>query len=1457
MPRIRTRHLICGWSVLVVGVSALCLAGAVVGVASPVRAAPRPLPDTTEGIHVFNDQLLNLTPGRIAFAVSHYAGTQKMTRADADALRAVDPDFVILHYRLALGLGYRATAGACSPTGEYIYIIDTSWVREWPDDATLQDSWFYLVDGSRVYGCGWGWYLVDLDDPAWRTWWSDAVLGQLAANDDDGLFADTFSVPNYLGGDTFDPPLPAYDPAFEAEWTARMERFMTYLQGRLGGNYYLIPNVGQWVTSRDTVDYSLADGVMIEGFGYDTLAAFGADDWKLQLDRVLGLVRLGRAVLGQAYEVDNVNDRLFTLGSYLLVKGTRTYVNLDTGLTPEWWPEYEIPIGTPTTPLPTRIDDLYDAPYGVHVREYTNGRVLVNSGNSARSVPLGETLYRADPSGGGTVPSSGVLPSSWMVNYTAVSTVVVPARGAVIVVRDPTGTSPSATPAPTATATPTVPPTATRTPTPLPAATIGGTIRYHATDAPVPDTGVALTGPTSTTVTTDAAGAYTASAVTGDTWTLTPEKTGGAVDAVSALDAVYVLQAAVGLRVFDAMQTLACDVSGNGALSSYDAALILQYVVGLLPRLPVAERCASDWAFVPNPAPAPNQRTISPVNTTTTCQRGAIAYEPLAGSVAAQDFRAVLYGDCTGNWQPPAATPTATATASPSPTVTRTATPTASGTDTPTATPTFVGTPGASVVTERWGAHSSATHIGTAMDMSLNELQPTWSANNGSTIIVGEPTGGRHWGLVRFDLGALGSTTVVRSARLRLALFAHSEPRDLWLPAYPVVDPDGRGLWSESAATFAQRRPGVPWSAQGNLATSVGAEVGRAYVGNLPQWNTTWVEWDVTDAVRQWVINPAANQGLALPAPSGALFESASRENGDASTRPYLEIAYEGPNPNRPAQVTGAGATHRSGQTFVTWNEQSAGGAEVRYRVYRSTQPIDAATIDQATLLAEVEPDSGAYVHETSGCSNGSGCSPIGQQRFVIADDGSPLPVGVGLFVHTVHDGGPGYYAVTRVVDGNENRDDFGANRVDALPEGEATPRPVRVWTNATGTGWVFTQFMDHAVWNAQVEGYAYNFYVGVPAGYSAAGPAWPLMMQLHAYTGTYRLPASPGTGGTDYGWPIVQVFPDDRTNTWWFGFGANAAHVDRRLADAPVVDYTHRRLDAILDFVAGNWNVDANRQYLFGGSMGGSGTVNYGLRRGDRFAAIYAESAMTDFAQAGAAGGTAWETGGITALWGTRAQALPTTHGMSVWDWYDLQSWVSANPAAALPFLADHHGRNDDVIDWETQGAPWYPALEAGRHGMVGVFDASGHSWPGFVADSTVFQLTDFAFRRDESFPAFSRAANSDDPAVTTGCRNCRLEWSSSWLDFAGPPLDMPARYEIVLRTTNGANTTVDVTPRRLQQFVVAAGASYAWEHRRLADDALLGGGTAVADGDGLLTVSDVPVLAAGTRLVIVPAGG
>jgi hypothetical protein len=113
-------------------------------------------------------------------------------------------------------------------------------------------------------------------------------------------------------------------------------------------------------------------------------------------------------------------------------------------------------------------------------------------------------------------------------------------------------------------------------------------------------------------------------------------------------------------------QQMACDATGNGAISALDASRILQLKVGLITTLPVADatHCNSDWAFNPTPVAAPNQMVTPYLTTSTGCQRGRISYQPLVAPASGQDFVAILYGDCTGNWQP-APTPTPTGAALP------------------------------------------------------------------------------------------------------------------------------------------------------------------------------------------------------------------------------------------------------------------------------------------------------------------------------------------------------------------------------------------------------------------------------------------------------------------------------------------------------------------------------------------------------------------------------------------------------------------------------------------------------------------------------------------------------------------------------------------------------------------------------------------------------------------------
>ena len=211
--------------------------------------------------------------------------------------------------------------------------------------------------------------------------------------------------------------------------------------------------------------------------------------------------------------------------------------------------------------------------------------------------------------------------------------------------------TPTATETATAEATATATSTAEATPTATAPPALAGAIRYYVEDRPVADVGVMLLGDVQDTTTTDASGAYAFSSAMGDVGVL-PGKLGDFNDAITSLDAVYVLEAVADLRTLDADQMLAADVTADGTVSTLDAVRILELQAGLITRLPAALLCKSDWLFVPVAEPTPGQTATAPQVGDESCTPGRLDYEDLVPPLADRDFRAILLGDVTGNWQP-------------------------------------------------------------------------------------------------------------------------------------------------------------------------------------------------------------------------------------------------------------------------------------------------------------------------------------------------------------------------------------------------------------------------------------------------------------------------------------------------------------------------------------------------------------------------------------------------------------------------------------------------------------------------------------------------------------------------------------------------------------------------------------------------------------------------------------
>jgi hypothetical protein len=275
-------------------------------------------------------------------------------------------------------------------------------------------------------------------------------------------------------------------------------------------------------------------------------------------------------------------------------------------------------------------------------------------------------------------------------------------------------------------------------------------------------------------------------------------------------------------------------------------------------------------------------------------------------------------------------------------------------------------------------------------------------------------------------------------------------------------------------------------------------------------------------------------------------------------------------------------------------------------------------------------------------------------------------------------------------------------------------------------------------------------------------------------------------------------------------------------------------------------------------------------------FAAAYASEPLTDMSRSGDAGGVDWRPD-VDWKWGRVVDDLPVSieapgdwatsvaryAGTGVYTWQDHASQiVSRRGDDAVPFGVAH-GTRDDVVEWPTQGEPFYPALTASSRCVGGAIRAADHTWLGFdglpatlAADASLVPFAGLRVVRDETVPGLGPDAAS--PAWPPGGEvdlGTGIAWSASWDAWAGPPVDLETQWSMALRAVDGSAHVVDLTPRRLQRFVVRPGLDYGWQIVTL-DGHTLGTGIVSADADGLLTVPGVPIDEVGVRVTITAPG-
>jgi hypothetical protein len=391
----------------------------------------RTFPDTYASIALLVDQLPSMSVAQMKFATSHYVGTEKQVLPVTKALRAYNPAFLVLHYHLAMWQSAPATQ----------FILDgTMWGNDYPT-VTTSEAWFWHdAQGQRVTSSADQKLLMNVSVQGFQQYWAQSLEQQVADGQYDGIMFDSAS-PALLQGecggsgtgqDSRLAGTAARSTGFTelggATWVAAWQTWIAALSATLSSQgIALIPNTSAFTTGWDNTDYTLSPGAFIEGFAG---TGFAVSDWQASTNELLKLASLDRIMILQNYlsSAADVATRMYYLGNYLLVKGHHTYLDYFAGGPLEWYPEWAVDLGPPTTPTTTDVATLDSG--GVYRRDFQKGSVLVNPTSSPVTVQLGATRQKLVPSGGGSVDASGSTPGS--VAMQAVTSVVVGATSAVV-----------------------------------------------------------------------------------------------------------------------------------------------------------------------------------------------------------------------------------------------------------------------------------------------------------------------------------------------------------------------------------------------------------------------------------------------------------------------------------------------------------------------------------------------------------------------------------------------------------------------------------------------------------------------------------------------------------------------------------------------------------------------------------------------------------------------------------------------------------------------------------------------------------------------------------------------------------------------------------------------------------------------------------------------------------------
>lgn len=559
--------------------------------------------------------------------------------------------------------------------------------------------------------------------------------------------------------------------------------------------------------------------------------------------------------------------------------------------------------------------------------------------------------------------------------------------------------------------------------------------------------------------------------------------------------------------------------------------------------------------------------------------------------------------------------------------------------------------------------------------------------------------------------------------------------------------------------------------------------------------------------------------------------------------------------------VTGLTATQRGGQTFLTWNNLP--GVNWTYRAYACSSSVENAQslYDGGEIMGEVG-DSSAVDRRMS--------TLLGQILTFRTDSlATPLSPSRGLLVITPPTSRQRWYAVTAESAGRGEYLVFrpGENTLlEPLIEWLETPKPIFqrlvTWPVVFEDRVLFTSNIDRPDFPAMCSRMGWPTHLGIIRGI----PGRPMTINGHGRGGSLINTIMTSGHYGDWALSFDEYLPNQDVASFYLGYAPSydITKNDNPIAfEGPVERYSEKRVLFLLDWAKTALNYDPMRVYAQGGSMGGSFAFFFAYHHPDRIAA--ALSLIPKLVFNFQPEPPYQLRPSLDRMWGSVDQNLPLDNQVPVFDWMDGCKQAQSEAASASVPIFVFCGRNDTVVGWAEKVA-YKQAMQQHRIGGTMYWDTRDHYLPNSISPWRPTQAFDmvYPYRLDRSFPALSNCTMDGSMGDGTAATGDSMGTINGFVSWDTTIVDLPAHWEVVLRLKDlpyrfgtfrtRDSATVDITPRRLQQFLVTSRVSYNYVVENLKDASILQFGVIDADSLGLLTIPGAPVLKSGVRVRLSP---